>query len=121
VPAAVASVEAYDNGYRLSWPDGSAEAGQVVVATPAHAAGSLVRRLAPELSELLAQVRYHSSITVALGYDRTGFRHPLHGFGFLVPRVERRLLTACTWVGTKFPPAWTRAASRCCLAFALNR
>jgi oxygen-dependent protoporphyrinogen oxidase len=103
VPAAVSSVEAHGDGYRLSWPEGSAEAGQVVVATPAHTAGSLLRRLAPELSELLAQVRYHSSITVALGYDRAGFRHGLHGFGFLVPRVERRLLTACTWVGTKFP------------------
>jgi oxygen-dependent protoporphyrinogen oxidase len=50
----------------------------------------------------LCEIPYHSSITVALGYDRAGFGRPLDGFGFLVPRVERRLLTACTWVGTKF-------------------
>jgi oxygen-dependent protoporphyrinogen oxidase len=28
--------------------------------------------------------------------------HPLNGFGFLVPKRERRRLVACTWVGTKF-------------------
>ncbi len=28
--------------------------------------------------------------------------HPLNGFGFLVPKKERRRLVACTWVGTKF-------------------
>jgi oxygen-dependent protoporphyrinogen oxidase len=26
----------------------------------------------------------------------------MNGFGFLVPRVERRHLAACTWVGSKF-------------------
>jgi oxygen-dependent protoporphyrinogen oxidase len=30
------------------------------------------------------------------------FPRPLDGFGFLVPKRERRRLVACTWVGTKF-------------------
>jgi oxygen-dependent protoporphyrinogen oxidase len=29
--------------------------------------------------------------------------HPLNGFGFLVPRSERRQIAAATWINTKFP------------------
>ncbi|MBI3668072.1 MAG: protoporphyrinogen oxidase [Acidobacteria bacterium] len=103
VPAAVKRMEAANSGYRLYAGGETLEADQVVLATPAHVAGALLRSLDESLADLLSGIRYHSSITVALGYDRAGFRRPLNGFGFLVPQVERRLLTACTWVGTKFP------------------
>ena len=49
-----------------------------------------------------ATVGYSSSMTVALGFDAKDFATPPEGFGFLVPRKERRRLVACTWVGTKF-------------------
>jgi oxygen-dependent protoporphyrinogen oxidase len=39
---------------------------------------------------------------IALGFEASSFRKPLEGFGFLVPRRERRLVAACTFVGTKF-------------------
>jgi oxygen-dependent protoporphyrinogen oxidase len=42
-------------------------------------------------------------MTVALGYDAADFAKLPVGFGFLVPKKERRRLVACTWVGTKFP------------------
>ena len=41
-------------------------------------------------------------MTVALGFDAADFAAPPDGFGFLVPKKERRRLVACTWVGTKF-------------------
>jgi oxygen-dependent protoporphyrinogen oxidase len=47
-------------------------------------------------------VPYSSSMTVALGFDAADFKKPPVGFGFLVPKKERRRLVACTWVGTKF-------------------
>jgi oxygen-dependent protoporphyrinogen oxidase len=47
-------------------------------------------------------VPYSSSMTVALGFDAADFAKPPVGFGFLVPKKERRRLVACTWVGTKF-------------------
>jgi oxygen-dependent protoporphyrinogen oxidase len=78
------------------------EAHVVVLAVPGYIAGALLASLDAPLGELLSAIPYRSSITVALGYDRRRFHHPLNGFGFLVPEVERRLLTACTWVGTKF-------------------
>ena len=42
-------------------------------------------------------------MTVALAFPDTAFERPLRGFGFLVPKRERRRLVACTWVGKKFP------------------
>ena len=78
-------------------------ADQVVLAVPAYRAGELMGRLDETLAGLLMGVRYSSSITAALLYERAGWTHPLDGFGFLVPRVEGRPLAACTWVNTKFP------------------
>jgi oxygen-dependent protoporphyrinogen oxidase len=103
VRASVERIEAAGGRYRLHTAGEAIEADHVILATPAYTAGALVSSLDPALSDLLSGIPYHSSITVALGYERAGFRHPLNGFGFLVPRVERELLTACTWVGTKFP------------------
>ena len=54
------------------------------------------------IAELLGMVPYSSSMTVALGFDAADFARPPVGFGFLVPKKERRRLVACTWVGTKF-------------------
>jgi oxygen-dependent protoporphyrinogen oxidase len=55
------------------------------------------------LPDLFPPVEYSSSTVVALIYDRKDVPHPLNGFGFLVPKIERRSVAACTWMGTKFP------------------
>ena len=75
---------------------------RLVVACEAHNAAPLLSPVDPRLGELLATVGYSSSMTVALGFDAKDFATPPEGFGFLVPRKERRRLVACTWVGTKF-------------------
>ena len=79
------------------------EAEQVVVACEAHSGSALLAGVDGRLAELLGTVPYSSSMTVALGFDAADFSRPPHGFGFLVPKKERRRLVACTWVGTKFP------------------
>ena len=80
----------------------------VIIATPAYAAGALLRDVRPELSVLLEQIAYSSSVTVALGYEAADFDGKVNGnrpdgFGFLVPRVEGKRLLACTFVHNKFP------------------
>jgi oxygen-dependent protoporphyrinogen oxidase len=40
---------------------------------------------------------------VALGYRADHIQHPLHGWGLVVPRRERRHLGAVTWVTSKWP------------------
>jgi len=97
------AVERDSGGFRLRLPGGELAADHVVLACPAYEAGRLLRGFAPELAGELMQVQYQSSVTVSLGYARRGFDAPQNGFGFLVPKKERRRLVACTWVGTKFP------------------
>jgi oxygen-dependent protoporphyrinogen oxidase len=81
---------------------GLIEAENIVLAAPAYECARLLRSRAPALAALLGDIAYSSSIVVALGYDRGQIRHPLNGFGFLVPKRERDVLVACTWVATKF-------------------
>jgi protoporphyrinogen/coproporphyrinogen III oxidase len=67
----------------------------------AQFASSLVP-LDARAAELLAGIPYTGSSIWTFIYDRAGVKHPLNGFGFLVPSLERRSIMACTWVGTKW-------------------
>jgi oxygen-dependent protoporphyrinogen oxidase len=95
-------LERGSEGYRVRVGGDWLDARNVVLACQAYEAATLGARIDPELAELLGSVPYSSSLTLALGYRKAGFSHPLNGFGFLVPKRERRRLVACTWVGTKF-------------------
>ncbi|HSW49621.1 MAG TPA: protoporphyrinogen oxidase [Bryobacteraceae bacterium] len=100
---AALAVERRNGRYKVRLTGGEMEADAVVLACQAYEAGELLDSIDPELAGLLSSVQYNSSITVSLGYDRGSFDGPQNGFGFLVPKKERRRLVACTWVGTKFP------------------
>ncbi|MBI3933412.1 MAG: protoporphyrinogen oxidase [Acidobacteria bacterium] len=89
--------------YRIDHTAGSEVADGVIVATPAHTSARLVHSLDADLSSQLNGIRYHSSVIVALGYERRSLGREIEGFGFVVPRKEAKCLTACTWVSTKFP------------------
>lgn len=102
VHGAAEVVERRGDGYGVRIDGEWLEAAGVVLACPAYQAGALVEGLDRDLAALLASVPYSSSMTIALGYEKAGFPHPLNGFGFLVPKRERHRLVACTWVGTKF-------------------
>src|SRR5207302_1707003 len=63
----------------------------------------LVRKASPAAAAELDGIRYASVAVATLGYRRGDVGHPLDGSGFLVPRVDGRLLTACTWFSSKWP------------------
>jgi oxygen-dependent protoporphyrinogen oxidase len=50
----------------------------------------------------LGQLRTVSSGVVYLAYPRQQIRHPLPGYGVVIPRAERRDFNALTWVTNKF-------------------
>ncbi|MGD0199267.1 MAG: protoporphyrinogen oxidase [Bryobacteraceae bacterium] len=113
--ASAETIERAAAAYLVRVNGGWIEADHVVLACQAYQAAALLPRVDAELARLLDAIPYSNSITISLGYGRAGFRHPLNGFGFLVPKKERKLLVACTWVGTKFsyrvPP--DKAVLRC--------
>jgi oxygen-dependent protoporphyrinogen oxidase len=96
-------VERAPTGYRIRVDGDWIEAENLIIATEAHNASALLRGVDERLGELLCQVPYSSSMTVAVGYDARDFVEFPQGHGFLVPKKERRRLMACTWVGAKFP------------------
>jgi oxygen-dependent protoporphyrinogen oxidase len=77
------------------------DADAVVVTTPAYAAAPLLAPHSPAAAERLAAIRYASVTLVTLAYDEPA--SPLPGSGFLVPRTEGRLLTACSVFSNKWP------------------
>jgi len=79
------------------------EADAVILSTPANLSVRLLEDWAPRIAARLDQIPYVSTAAVVLGFDRNRFAHPLKGFGFVVPHVENRKITACTWVSSKFP------------------
>ena len=96
-------VERVGSGFRLRAAGDWLDAQHVILACEAHRATSLTGVLDGQVAAVLGSIGYSSSMTVALGFDRNAVRDQMRGFGFLVPKRERRKLLACTWVGNKFP------------------
>src|SRR5260221_2855703 len=100
---AVEMIERTDAGFRLRAGADWLEAQHVILACEAHRAAPLMNALDGRAAALLRSIGYSSCITIALGFDRNSVRNQMNGFGFLVPKRERRKLLAATWVGNKFP------------------
>ncbi len=99
----VVALKRTEDQYEVTLNDGSTiTADALVFATPAYVTANLLRDLDPALSSKLSSIRYVSTATVSLGFKREELNHSLQGFGFVVPRSEKREILACTWSSTKF-------------------
>lgn len=96
------AIERSAYGFRIKVEGDWLEADRLVMACEAHSASPLLGSVDGRTAELLGGVGYSSSMVVALGFDAADFARPPVGFGFLIPKKERRRLVACTWIGTKF-------------------
>lgn len=81
----------------------SIDADGLVLAPPAHVAARLLEPLDPASAADLRDTPYTSSATVSLAFRRDQVPDALDGFGFVVPRVERRGIIACTYSSVKYP------------------
>lgn len=84
------------------WKVDGHDADAVVIATPAFATAQLLRDVAPKASALAASIDYAGVVLVTFAFERTAITRPLDASGFLVPKTERRLLTACSWSSSKW-------------------
>jgi oxygen-dependent protoporphyrinogen oxidase len=102
--APVASIDRRADRWLVEGVDGSVDdAEAVVVTTPAYVAAPLLAPHSPEAADVLAAIGYASVTLVTLSYDAESVTRPLQGSGFLVPRTEGRLLTACSVFSNKWP------------------
>lgn len=99
----VVKVTREEAGYGLVLSGGEhTRADALVLATPAYTSADLIEPIDSKLASSLRSIRYVSTATVSLGYRRDEVGHSLQGFGFVVPRSEKRKIIACTWSSTKF-------------------
>lgn len=75
---------------------------RVCLALPAYVAASLLNDTHEQLAQKLRRIKYTSTATINFGYRRAAIAHPLNGFGFVVPFIEKRSLIACTFSSVKF-------------------
>jgi len=74
----------------------------VCLALPAHISARLLTSVDEEIASELSGITSASSATINLAYKRSDIPHPLDGFGFVVPFIEKRALMACTFSNVKF-------------------
>jgi oxygen-dependent protoporphyrinogen oxidase len=102
--AAIGSVRAGDGGYCVDLGSGEPlRARAVVLATPAYVTARILRATAPSIASLADDIRYASTATIAMAFERAAVRHPLNGSGFVVPRVEDTRILAGSWLSSKWP------------------
>lgn len=78
-------------------------ADMICLAVPAYVAAQLLTNVDQTLAAQLNRIKYASTATINFAYPRSAIQHPLDGFGFVVPFVEKRSLIACTFSNVKFP------------------
>ncbi len=99
---AVRAIRREPNAYTIQLDGSAIGADAVIVTTPAYVTANLLGEIDARLAESHRAIPHVSTATVSLAYRRQHIAHPLHGFGFVVPSVERRAILACTWSSNKF-------------------
>ncbi len=75
----------------------------VIFAVPAPVAAKLLADIDGELAGALAGIEYAGVVVASMAFERQQIRHPLNGFGFVVPAIERRRILSASFSSEKFP------------------
>lgn len=104
VSARAMGLERERRHWRVGLDGGRAlQADRVVLATTAPTAATLLRPHAPDAAALLAGIPYASVAMISIAINAAAIGRELDGSGYLVPRVEGRAITACSWATSKWP------------------
>lgn len=74
----------------------------VIVATPAAQSSKLLVDADAQLADLIGRIPHAGAAVVVAGYEAKQFPQPPHGFGFVVPIIERRKILAGSFSSVKF-------------------
>ena len=78
----------------------------LILTTPAPVTAELLSGkgdgLAPMAGANLRHVPMVNSVTLSLAFRRRDVEHPLRGYGYVVPRAQRRPILASTWTSSKW-------------------
>ncbi len=91
-------------GYRLELSGSrSLDADGVILTVPAFEAAGLLAEESPDAAAALREISYNPVTIVWLAFPPGALDSQPPGTGLLVPRSERRTISACTWASAKWP------------------
>ena len=88
--------------WRVTTPDGPLDADGVILACPAWESARLLEPLAPDAAAVLGDIEYADVALATFVVRDEHLARPLDGRGYLVPRSQGRLTTACSWTSSKW-------------------
>lgn len=88
--------------WTLRTPHGSVTADAVILTAPAWVTSGLLEPHSPQTAAMLGDISYADVAIVALLFDSAHIARPLNGSGFVVPRGQGLLTTACSWASAKW-------------------
>ena len=89
-------------GWAVHTTGESVRADRVIVTTPGWISAGLLASHSPEAAALLAGLEYSDAVLLTYVIDKDHVDHALDGAGFLVPRDQGLLMTACSWSSSKW-------------------
>lgn len=96
------SLEHNGDGWRVTTRSGSFDGDRVIVTTPGFISSGLLEPYCPEAASLLRGLEYSDVVLVTFVVRSEQVGHDLDGAGFLVPRDQGLLMTACSWSSSKW-------------------
>ena len=88
--------------WRLTTPSGRLDADAVVLACPAWESARLLEPLAAEAAAILAAIEYSDVALTTFALQSERLTRALDASGYLVPRNQGLLTTACSWASSKW-------------------
>jgi oxygen-dependent protoporphyrinogen oxidase len=76
---------------------------ELILAAPGAVSSRLLADIDPELAAFIARIPHAGCSVAVLGLSRDNVAHPLDGFGFVVPAIEKRRIIAGSIASVKFP------------------
>jgi len=98
----VEALEREGSGWRVRAGGESILADRVIITSPAWITAGLIAAHAPEAASVLADLRYGSAVLVTFVIEKDQIDSDLDGSGYLVPRGQGMLSTACSWSSSKW-------------------
>lgn len=88
--------------WRVTTPGGPLDADGVILTCPAWESARLLEPLAPDAAAILGDIEYADVVLAIFVVGSEHLARPLDGSGFLVPRSQGLLTTACSWTSSKW-------------------
>jgi len=74
----------------------------VILATPSHVAGALLKPIDEPLSRDLAGIQHEGTAIVTMAFEDSQVAHPMNGAGFVVPGIEGSPILAGSFSSRKY-------------------